>query len=138
MNEEEKAEEKKELENPLKPEEELPGPREDKAGPGVPKRPLPWPLLAGGGLLLVLLLVFAYLLSTGQTAAPAVPPQKETSATQETLPSPREEVTDATTAALEAQGTSDKVSEIEKDLKATDLSHLDKELEDIEAELTGF
>ena len=42
---------------------------------------------------------------------------------------------DAATLKLESQGTSDEVSAIEQDLSATDLTDLDKELSDIEAEL---
>jgi len=37
--------------------------------------------------------------------------------------------------ALEEQGTSDEIDEIETDLESTDLSDLDKELTDIESEL---
>lgn len=44
-------------------------------------------------------------------------------------------IPDKTTQALEQVGTSDEVSAIEQDLGATDLSGLDKELSDIEAEL---
>lgn len=51
-------------------------------------------------------------------------------------PTPAAEV-DEGTAALEEQGTSDEVSEIEADLNATDLSDIDKELTDIENELTS-
>lgn len=52
-----------------------------------------------------------------------------------TIPTPVVEV-DTTTAALEQQGTSDEISAIEADLEATDFTEIDKELEDIEAELT--
>ncbi|HUV42962.1 MAG TPA: hypothetical protein VMY36_03640 [Patescibacteria group bacterium] len=49
-------------------------------------------------------------------------------------PSP---ATESETASLEKQGTSDEISEIEADLSKTDLSDLDKELTDIEEELTS-
>ncbi len=42
---------------------------------------------------------------------------------------------DSATEALQQLGTSDEVTAIEQDLGATDLSDLDKELSDIEAEL---
>lgn len=51
-------------------------------------------------------------------------------------PTPSEE-TDAQTSTLEEQGTSDEIEDIEADLEATDLSEIDKELEDIESELTS-
>jgi len=38
---------------------------------------------------------------------------------------------------LETQSSSDETSDIEKDLEETDLSHLDAELNDIEAELSA-
>lgn len=50
--------------------------------------------------------------------------------------SPSAEVDEETTA-LEEQGTSDEISEIEADLNATNLSDIDKELTDIENELTS-
>ncbi len=46
-------------------------------------------------------------------------------------------VEDESTAALEEQGTSDEIWEIEADLNATDLSDLDKEVQDIEKELAA-
>lgn len=44
---------------------------------------------------------------------------------------------DEDTVALEEQGTSDEISEIEADLNATDLTEIDKELTDIENELAS-
>lgn len=44
---------------------------------------------------------------------------------------------DTATAALEQQETSDEISAIEADLNATDFYNIDKELTDIEAELTS-
>jgi len=44
--------------------------------------------------------------------------------------------TDTSTTALETQGVSDEITEIEKDLKATSLADIDKELADIETELS--
>ena len=49
-------------------------------------------------------------------------------------PSP---ATESETASLEEQGTSDEMTEIEADLRKTDLTDLDKELTDIEEELTS-
>lgn len=43
---------------------------------------------------------------------------------------------DAATAALGKQGASDEISAIEADLEATDLAELDRELENIETELS--
>lgn len=45
---------------------------------------------------------------------------------------------DTHTKKLEIQQQSDEISSIEEDLKATDLSELDKELKNIEAELSGI
>lgn len=45
--------------------------------------------------------------------------------------------TDSMTTALEQQETSDEISAIEKDLQVTDFSNLDKELTDIESELSA-
>ncbi len=45
--------------------------------------------------------------------------------------------TESETASLEEQGTSDETTEIEADLRKTDLTDLDKELTDIEEELTS-
>lgn len=50
-------------------------------------------------------------------------------------PTPVEEVDEATKQ-LEEQGTSDEITDIEVDLNATDLTELDKELTDIENELS--
>ncbi len=51
-------------------------------------------------------------------------------------PTPIEE-TDEQTSALENQGTSDEITDIEDDLEATNLSDLDQELEDIDSELSS-
>jgi len=51
-------------------------------------------------------------------------------------PTPAAEI-DEETAALEEQGTSDEISEIEADINATELSDIDKELTDIEDELSS-
>jgi len=51
-------------------------------------------------------------------------------------PSPSAEIDEDTTA-LEEQGTSDEISDIEADLNATDLSDIDKELTDIDSELSS-
>lgn len=51
---------------------------------------------------------------------------------------PGAEKFDFQTTRLESQGTSDEVSSIERDLDATDLSNLDRELTDIERELSSF
>ena len=53
---------------------------------------------------------------------------------EETAP-PTEE--DTQTAALQQQSDSDEINDIEADLQATDLSNLDKELADIEAEIAS-
>jgi len=45
--------------------------------------------------------------------------------------------TDSQTQLLEKQGNSNELSSIESDLETTDLTDLDKELKDIEAELTS-
>lgn len=45
---------------------------------------------------------------------------------------------DFQTTKLQQQGTSDEISAIERDLETTDLSDLDRELEDIERELSSF
>lgn len=50
--------------------------------------------------------------------------------------SPVAEIDESTTA-LEEQGTSDEISVIESDLNATDLSQIDKELSEIESELSS-
>jgi len=50
------------------------------------------------------------------------------------FPSPTAEA-DQGTEALDEQGSSDEIDEIEKDLDNTDLNNLDKELSDIESEL---
>lgn len=50
-------------------------------------------------------------------------------------PTPSEEV-DEGTKKLEEQGTSDEITDIETDLNATDLTEIDKELTDIENELS--
>lgn len=50
------------------------------------------------------------------------------------LPAPPSGPDEATTQ-LESQGASDETSAIEQDLKATDLSDLDRELSDIDAQL---
>lgn len=51
---------------------------------------------------------------------------------------PGTEKFDFQTTRLESQGTSDEASSIERDLDATDLSNLDRELTDIERELSSF
>ncbi|MFZ5365704.1 MAG: hypothetical protein ACOZBZ_00240 [Patescibacteria group bacterium] len=51
---------------------------------------------------------------------------------------PPARVKDTQTQKLQIQQKSDETSSIEQDLKATDFSGLDKELEDIEAELSGI
>jgi uncharacterized protein HemX len=51
-------------------------------------------------------------------------------------PTPTETV-DQTTQELKEQGKSDEIDEIEADLKSTNLTNLDQELEDIEKELTS-
>ncbi len=51
-------------------------------------------------------------------------------------PSPSAEI-DEDTAVLEEQGTSDEISDIEADLNATDLFDIDKELTDIDRELSS-
>jgi len=52
------------------------------------------------------------------------------------MASPSAELDEDTTA-LEEQGTTDEISEIEADLNATDLSDIDQELTDIESELSS-
>lgn len=52
------------------------------------------------------------------------------------LPSPTAEI-DTTTSTLEKQGTSDEISDIEADLNTTDLTNIDKELTDIDSELSS-
>lgn len=67
--------------------------------------------------------------SSSQTA-----PGIEEMMTEETAPQIEE---DAQTAALQQQSDSDETSQIEADIQATDLSNIDKELADIEAEITS-
>jgi len=54
--------------------------------------------------------------------------------TEEIIPTTEE---DTQTAALEQQSDSDEVNDIEADIQATDLSNLDKEMADIEIEITN-
>lgn len=56
-------------------------------------------------------------------------------ATPELMTTPTPIITDEQTLKLENQGSSDEAEEIEKDLKATDLTNLDKEVITIEQEL---
>jgi len=60
-----------------------------------------------------------------------VPGTEEMMTEETTLPAKE----DVQTAALEQQSDSDETNDIEADLQATDLSNLDKELADIEAEI---
>jgi uncharacterized protein YdgA (DUF945 family) len=59
-------------------------------------------------------------------------PQMQEMTTEETE-APIEE--DSQTAALQQQSDSDEIGQIEADIQATDLSNIDKELADIEAEI---
>jgi flagellar basal body-associated protein FliL len=61
-----------------------------------------------------------------QTSAPA----------EEIIPTVTEE-TDTQTTALESQSASDEITYIEADLQSTDLSNLDREMLDIEAEINN-
>ena len=61
-------------------------------------------------------------------------PKIEEMITEETVPQIEE---DTQTAALEQQSDSDEISQIEADIQATDLSNIDKELADIEVEITS-
>lgn len=80
-------------------------------------------------LAVVLILLVGILWITNQRLmVPKAPPTP--------TPTPVVEI-DTTTAALEQQGTSDEITAIEADLETTDLSDIDKELTDIEAELTS-
>ncbi len=99
---------------------------------GEEKSPLKrfWYVFAVLGVVLVTsagVIVYGYPKLSQQ--APAVTPMPIAT------PTPAEEV-DQQTAALKTQGTSDEIDDIEADLGATDLSEIDKELEEIESELT--
>ncbi len=61
-------------------------------------------------------------------------PQTEEMMTEETTSQIEE---DAQTAALQQQSDSDEISQIEADIQATDLSNIDKELTDIETEISN-
>ena len=71
---------------------------------------------------------------TLQESSSQIAPGTEEMITEETAP-PTEE--DTQTAALQQQSDSDEINDIEADLQATDLSNLDKELADIEAEIAS-
>ena len=51
---------------------------------------------------------------------------------------PKTQITDQQTVNLSHQSSSDETSELEKDVLGTDLSDIDKELEQIESELFGI
>jgi hypothetical protein len=77
-------------------------------------------MLAGGVILILVLALFSWYLFNGSQPANTVP-------APETGTAPQQELTqesDAATAALAAQGTSDDVAAIEQDLNATDLTSL--------------
>ena len=71
---------------------------------------------------------------TLQESSRQIAPGAEEMITEETA-LPTEE--DTQTAALEQQSDSDEINDIEADIQATDLSNLDKELADIEAEIAS-
>lgn len=133
MSEEEKVNQEQEIEE----KEKLPDPLMDKPEIAPPKKELPVLPIGGGVLAALLLLGFVYLLARGQPLIPPISPPRppvEGFREEEKL----EEGVDAATEALGRQGVSDEVAEIEKDIITTDFSTLDKELEEIEAELSGF
>lgn len=90
-------------------------------------------------LLLVVIITFAALAMIYMKFAGSNTSQLEqnTNQLQEEvqIPEPTIVETDEDTKALQTQGSSDEVSDIEKDLKNTDLTNLDKELSSISSEI---
>ena len=84
-----------------------------------------WYVFVVAAIICLLLVGVLWKLVKGQAKTTPVTP----------TPTPIEEV-DQSTQELESQGTSDEIGDIEADLEATDLTELDKELSDIENELS--
>jgi hypothetical protein len=84
-----------------------------------------WYLFVIAAIICLLLVGVLWKLTQSQVKTPPVTP----------TPTPTEAV-DQSTQALESQGTSDDLGDIEADLNATDFTDLDKELSDIENELS--
>ncbi|MCX6725829.1 MAG: hypothetical protein NT052_00730 [Candidatus Shapirobacteria bacterium] len=100
-----------------------------------------WYFFIGLAIILLCLIVALWLFNqkeinkqyTAQQAAASLTIQP--TATPELIITPTPVITDEQTLKLENQGSSDETEEIEKDLKATDLTNLDKEVITIEQEL---
>jgi type IV secretory pathway VirB10-like protein len=86
----------------------------------------------GSVVVVIILIVVGFYLWSSSTEKQSTIPQVATSTVQT-----QTEVGDPTTQSLTQQSTSTDLGSIEKDLNATDLNALDKELADIAAE-TGF
>lgn len=111
-------------------------PQGENQGTGMPGANVPFPpasegtntsgMIIGGIVVLALFAVAYYFMSGREAQVPPPPPQMQEISETTPPPPPAAPVApaeaDAASAALSTQGTSDEVSDIEQDLKSTDLS----------------